>query len=214
MAKTGQTGGLDWHEAVQTVSALARALADKGWLPATSGNLSVRTASNPLEIAVTRSGADKQRLQAEDVLRVDAFGQVLGTGQGRPSAETSVHLRLYEKLHCGAVLHVHTVWNNLISDLAFPAGGIAFADHELLKALGHWQEHARVVLPVVENHADLQRLAAAVAEVAQPQVPGVLVRRHGIYAWGDDAAAALRHLEAWEFLFEFTLRRRSLGIGD
>jgi Ribulose-5-phosphate 4-epimerase and related epimerases and aldolases len=36
-------------------------------------------------------------------------------------------------------------------------------------------------------------------------VPGVLIRNHGIYAWGESPLAAKRHLEAFEFLFQYCL---------
>lgn len=34
----------------------------------------------------------------------------------------------------------------------------------------------------------------------------MLIRNHGIYAWGDSDFAAKRHLEAFEFLFEYHAR--------
>ncbi|MCL6517229.1 methylthioribulose 1-phosphate dehydratase [Alicyclobacillus sp.] len=205
--------GVDFRRQAEQVRWLAQTVAAKGWLPATSGNLSVKVSDAPLRFAITRSGADKQRLALEDVLLVGPDGgPVVGTPH-RPSAETVVHVRLYQTRECGAIVHVHTMFNNLASDVFFPQGYVELADHELLKALGHWEEGARIRVPIVENHHDLNDLAAAVADMSQEGVPGVLVRNHGIYAWGEDADAALRHLEAFEFLFEYVLRRRVYGGG-
>lgn len=189
----------------------------RGWLPATSGNLSVRLQADPLRFAITRSGADKQHLTDADVLCVDGRGQVVAATSRvddpphppyKPSAETVVHIELYQSIPCGCIVHVHTMFNNLVSQLHFKAGRVHLADHELLKALGHWAEGARIDVPIVENFADLPRLGQAVREAARPDVPGVLVRNHGIYAWGEDAFAARRHLEAFEFLFEYDIRIR------
>ncbi|MCL6452075.1 MAG: methylthioribulose 1-phosphate dehydratase [Alicyclobacillus sp.] len=184
---------------------LADRFARKGWLPATSGNLSVRV-SGTTDFCVTRSGADKQRLATADVLWLDASGQPREATAYRPSAETVVHQRLYAALDCGAIVHVHTVFNNLASELWFQRGGVDLAEHELLKALGHWREGARIRVPIVENYADLDRLAEAVCSAVTDGCPAVLVRNHGIYAWGADGMAAVRHLEAFEFLFEYRCR--------
>lgn len=182
-----------------------------GWLPATSGNLSIRLSDEPTTFAITRSGADKRNLEAEDVLHVDLTGQVQGDTPYKPSAETTVHTALYgSSLASGCILHVHTIFNNLASQLHFPQGHVTLVDHELLKAIGHWNEGARLSVPIVGNFADLNRLGEAVLGAAKADVPGVLVRSHGIYAWGEDVFAARRHLEAFEFLFEYDIRLRQL----
>ncbi|KRW91846.1 methylthioribulose-1-phosphate dehydratase [Alicyclobacillus tengchongensis] len=193
-------------EQAQGVIELARFASDKGWLPATSGNLSILVERDPLLFAITRSGADKQRLTERDVLLVDADMRVQGETSYRPSAETTVHVALYDKLSCGSILHVHTVYNNLISELFARQGYVEIAHHELLKALGHWEEDASVRIPIVPNWADLHQLGQAVADAAKPDVPAVLVRAHGVYAFGDTPDAARRHLEAVEFLCEYVYR--------
>ncbi|MCY0876761.1 MAG: methylthioribulose 1-phosphate dehydratase [Firmicutes bacterium] len=191
---------------------LAKTLGERGWLPATSGNLSVIVTADPLTFAVTRSGADKSRLTPADLLTVDADARVLrkASHDFRPSAEACVHAQIYTKLQSGAVLHVHTLANNLCSDLFAQAGAMIVTGHELLKALDHWEKEATIAIPIVPNHHDLQELAAAVGDAASASVPGVLVRNHGIYAWGDSLESAFRHLEAFEFLFAYEVMRRTL----
>jgi methylthioribulose-1-phosphate dehydratase len=191
---------------------LATDLARKGWLPATSGNLSLKVSGQPLTIAVTRSGADKQALRDEDVLHVDAHQQPLQSTSFKPSAETVVHTELYEALQCGAVVHVHTMHNNLLSELDFQQGYVRITEHELLKALNHWEVGASIDVPIVENFHDIPQLADAVRSAVKPGVPGVLVRRHGIYVWGKNAEEAKRFLEAFEFLFEYEFKRRQFTL--
>jgi methylthioribulose-1-phosphate dehydratase len=43
-----------------------------------------------------------------------------------------------------------------------------------------------------------------------PDCVGYLIRGHGLYTWGPRMADALRHVEAFEFLFECELKTRSL----
>ncbi|GGJ06808.1 methylthioribulose-1-phosphate dehydratase [Alicyclobacillus cellulosilyticus] len=201
-----------WRDAPQVLCALADELAAKGWLPATSGNLSVCVRQHPLALAITRSGADKQHLTPPDVIYVDSELRVLDAvdPSHRPSAETIVHTKLYQALSCGCILHVHTVYNNLASEVYFAEGAVSIAGHELLKALDHWEPDACIQVPIVENLHDIPALADAVLAAVRPGVPGVLVRNHGIYAWGDTPAAAKRYLEAFEFLFQYVLTLRLL----
>jgi methylthioribulose-1-phosphate dehydratase len=195
----------------RTVCQLAAEFAARGWLPATSGNLSVKVSDSPLLIAITRSGADKQHLQESDVIVVNGSNETVEDTPYRPSAETMVHTNLYARFGCGAVLHVHTTYNNLASDLYFEEGFVELTGYELLKALDHWEEHARIRVPIVENFHDLRRLGEAVAAAASEDVPGVLVRNHGIYAWGRTPMEAKRHLEALEWLFEYHLLRQQFA---
>jgi methylthioribulose-1-phosphate dehydratase len=53
-------------------------------------------------------------------------------------------------------------------------------------------------------------LAESVAAALRPGVPAVLVYQHGIYAWGDQPDAARRHVEIFEFLLDYVVRRSQL----
>lgn len=186
------------------VAAMKVRLAAAGWLRATSGNVSVRLADGSL--VITASGTDKQVAHDDDLLWLSAGGTVL-SGTGRPSAETALHQAIYAGVAgAGAVAHVHTVFNTLVGTSP-DEDQVAVADHEMLKALGFWAEGAAVELPVLPNLANLEQLAALTARRLDPGVPGVVIRRHGLYAWGADPAAAIRHVEAWEFLFEWIYYR-------
>lgn len=45
------------------------------------------------------------------------------------------------------------------------------------------------------------------------RVPGVLIRRHGLYAWGANPFEAKRHVEAFEFMWEYLFRWWPVGAG-
>ena len=57
---------------------------------------------------------------------------------------------------------------------------------------------------MLENDQDMTRLAGVVARTldAHPDAHAFLLRRHGLYTWGDTLADAERHVEILEFLFE------------
>ncbi len=76
-------------------------------------------------------------------------------------------------------------------------------------------EH-REWIPIIENDQDMPRLARTVSDVLQRTdgVRAFLLRRHGLYTWGNDLGEAERHVEILEFLFETVGRLSTLGIQE
>lgn len=188
-----------------------RFLFARGMVPATSGNFSARLTDGRL--AVTVSGRHKGRLTPEDIMPVDAEGRSLD-GR-RPSAETLLHVQVYRRHpEARAVLHPHSVNATVLSRLA--AGDLKLQDYELLKAFPGVDSHAaKVTVPVFANDQDIARLAAKVDAWMDANGPvfGYLIEGHGFYTWGDSVDDALRHVEAYEFLFECEMRMRELRRG-
>lgn len=187
-------------------------LAARDWFPGTSGNLAIRVSDDPLTFLVTASGRDKRKRTAEDFVLVDATGQLIGEQSGKPSAETLLHVEIFTKTNAACSLHVHTVDNNVISELHATTGEVVFTGQEIIKALGFWEEDAVVRVPIIENHADIPTLARKFAPHVIANAGAVLIRNHGITVWGETPAAAKRYLEAYEFLFTYTLKLHALGV--
>jgi methylthioribulose-1-phosphate dehydratase len=205
-----ETHNLDTNalrDAGERLCATARWCYTRGWVPATSGNFSVRHGSR---ILITASGLDKGTLTPEGLLEIDGEGQVLA-GAGKPSAETGLHLVLYRaRPAAGAILHVHTVWNTLLSGHFEAAGVVTIEGYELLKGLSGVSTHShREQVPILKNSQSYGELCAEfeVALARYPDAHGVLLSRHGLYTWGESVADARRQLEALEFLFEVEARR-------
>jgi methylthioribulose-1-phosphate dehydratase len=199
--------------ATESLCATARWCYTQGWVPATSGNFSVREGGR---ILITASGLDKGTLTADGLLEVDREGRLV-SGDGKPSAETGLHLVLYQaRPKAGAILHVHSVWNTLLSGFHAGAGHVTIEGYELLKGLSRVGSHEHVErVPILRNSQDYSHLKAQLANALKeyPDAHGVLLSRHGLYTWGESVAEARRHLEALEFLFEVegwrTLGRQS-----
>jgi methylthioribulose-1-phosphate dehydratase len=190
-----------WNE----LASVKREFAARDWFPGTSGNLSIKVSDEPLTCLVTVSGKDKYKETEEDFVLVDKEGNAL-TEQGKPSAETVIHLEVYKRTDAGCSLHVHTLDNNLISELYAEKGSITFRNVELIKAFGIWEEDGELTIPIVENFADLPKLGKAVGEQISADTKAVLIRNHGVTVWGRNAFEAKRHLEACEFLFSYQMR--------
>jgi len=177
-----------------------------GMVPATSGNFSARLADG--SVAITVSGRHKGRLTEDGILRVDAEGRSLD--DRRPSAETLLHLNLYRRYpDAHFVLHPHSVNATLLSRLH--PEELVLRDYELLKAFPGIDTHAcSLSVPIFDNDQDIARLAARVEERLADHEPvhGYLIRGHGFYTWGASIEDAMRHVEAFDFLFDCELRMR------
>lgn len=195
---------------IEALCALAHLCSRRGWTPATAGNFSVRDVTTGT-IAISKSGLDKGRMTRDDLLELNAEGRVL-RGDGRPSAESGLHVTVYrERPHARAIVHVHTIWNTLLSAECEAAGHVAIQGYELLKALAGVETHSHFErIPVIANSQDYRVVAEKLRAALQqfPHAHGALLSAHGLYTWGTSVGEARRHLEALEFLFEVECRRR------
>ena len=184
------------EEAIAELIAAGRDFARRGWVPATSGNLSCRLDARTM--VVTLSGRDKGALAPEDFVAIDiAAPPPVGV-----SAEAPLHALMYRRDPAiGAVLHVHSPTATLASLEFEAAGAVALEGYEMLKALAGVRTHAtRIEVPVFANDQDIPALAARVEPRLAPGLWGYLIAGHGLYAWGKDVAEARRHVEAFDFL--------------
>jgi methylthioribulose-1-phosphate dehydratase len=184
----------------------------RGWSVGTSSNYSVVLDRDPLELLVTASGKDKGRLNERDFVRVDHDGALVVPNQPKASAETLLHVVIARELEVGAVLHTHSVWSTLLSNVYFEQGGMAIEGYEMLKGLAGVDTHEySYQLEIFENTQDIPKLANQVrkrlTDSASPLKYGYLIRRHGLYTWGRDLEEARRHVEILEFLLECEARR-------
>ncbi len=185
-----------------------------GWMLGTAGNLSARFLGGDgvTRAIVTASGCDKSALTEEDFVEVDLEGATWATGPGRrASAETSIHVVVYQRLpEVAAVHHVHTI----ASTLARPGDGrvpgeLRFRDLEMIKGWGLWEPGFEATLPVLANHAQVPEIARDLDQwLATPRpVPAMLIAGHGLTAWGATMDEAIRHVEITEFLCQIARAR-------
>ncbi len=201
-------GNDEFADKAQQMIEAGRFLNQRGWVPATSSNFSMRLSDG--NVAVTVSGYHKGALSKEAIMRVDAEGNSLD-GR-RPSAETLLHTVIYQRFgDVSAVLHTHSVNATVLSRLF--EGMIEFEDYELQKAFSGVATHeGKVIVPIFANDQNIPRLAAEVECYmdGHPAIHGYLIKGHGLYTWGATMAETMRHLEAFEFLFECELTMQRL----
>lgn len=196
------TGALAYPDEAAALCRVARLFGERRWCVATSGNFSVRVDAS--HCLITQSGKDKADLSPEDLMVCDLDGNA-ADADAMPSAETPVHAMFYRlEAGIGSVLHTHSVTSTVLSRTL--GDELVISGFEMQKALAGVASHEdEIRLAVFENSQDLPALADEVASAWQAgrfSVPGLLIRGHGVYAWGRDLAAAQRHIEGLEFLLE------------
>jgi methylthioribulose-1-phosphate dehydratase len=203
-------GRMSFSELATQLTEIGRQYYARGWVAGTSGNFSAVASREPLLLAITPSAVDKGALSPDDIIQIDDHGSVMA-GSGQPSAETSLHLAIVRARGAGAVLHTHSIWSTILSDV--PEDGLAIQGYEMLKGLDGVMTHEhREWLPIVDNSQNWVAAAPSIETMVKQQANahGFLIRRHGLYTWGRDVAQANRHVEIYEFLFEMIARKRGM----
>ncbi|MCA1029416.1 methylthioribulose 1-phosphate dehydratase [Bacillus timonensis] len=201
-----------WNE----LADIKEELATRDWFFGTSGNVSIKVSDHPISFLVSSSGKDKRKRTDEDFLLVDAHGNAIESTHLKPSAETLLHAAIYRKTQANCSLHVHTIDNNVISEIYGNQGEVVFKGQEIIKALGLWEEDAEVRIPIIKNHAHIPTLTEVFEKHVLGDAGAVLIRNHGITVWGKTGFEAKKYLEACEFLFSYHIKLLSVqaqGLG-
>lgn len=198
----------DFKQIQQSIIRAGKDLYERGMVPATSGNFSAKLDNG--NIAITVSGANKGRLVESDIMQVDIDGNSLD-GK-KPSAETLLHTQIYQQYsNVGVVLHPHSENSTVLSRMTEQT--LVLEHYELLKAFSGIESHEyQLEVPVLDNDQDIQKLAGNLAPYFHSDkiMMGYLIRGHGFYTWGETMGDALRHVEAFDFLFSCELQLRRL----
>jgi methylthioribulose-1-phosphate dehydratase len=195
------------------IAGIGRSFYSRGWVLGTSGNLSAVVRRHPLLLAITASGFDKGSLVPAQILEIDAEEKVV-RGRFKPSAEAAIHLAVVRARGAGAVFHTHSTWGTILSETHASEGRVELTGYEMLKGLEGVRTHEHTEpLPILENSQNMKELAARITDLLekQPDIHGLLLRKHGLYTWGATPREAKRHVEIIEFLMEVLVRSSSTG---
>ncbi|MGS2806061.1 S-methyl-5-thioribose-1-phosphate isomerase [Nocardia sp. MW-W600-9] len=192
------------------IAATARQLYERGWMPGTAGNISVRIDEDAL---ITASGLSKGELTEHDTVLVEVSDTTPRPGQSRkPSAETSIHTAVYRTRRAGAVVHVHSPFATALATTAARPGDavrtLRITGYELLKGFG-LADPATVAVPVFPNWPEVARIGTDIETYLRenPGAPPILfITGHGITTWGDTLAQARDRAECLEALCELITR--------
>jgi L-fuculose-phosphate aldolase len=171
----------------------------RGMASANSGNISARLA--PDEIMITPTLVSKGFMRPEQLLVMNLAGEVL-RGEGYPTTETPMHLRLFrEREDIGGVVHAHPPIAT-----SFAIAGKALDLHLIPEAVIFLGE-----VPLVPfQPPGSPELAEAIVHYLD-DYDAVLMENHGVLCWGSDVEQAYHRLETVEFCAQVTLTAQLLG---
>ncbi|MEV6555302.1 S-methyl-5-thioribose-1-phosphate isomerase [Nocardia sp. NPDC051756] len=198
----------------KVIADIARGLYQRGWMPGTAGNISVRTGDTAV---ITGSGLSKGELTEHDMVTVLVADSTPTAGNSRkPSAETTIHTAAYRTTSAQAVVHIHPPFATALATRFGTPDAVTIlriTDYELIKGLGG-TDPAVIDIPVFPNWADVPRIGADIERylAEHPAAPPILcITGHGITAWGDNISQARDRAECLEALCELVSRTGRLN---
>lgn len=161
-------------------------------------------------MVIKPSGVDYDGMSPEDMVVVDLMTGKTIDGKYKPSSDTATHLELYRAFpSIGGITHTHS-----INTVAFAQAG------RDIQALG--TTHADYFYGTIPctRELSLQEVKEAyeantgrvIVETLKERkidpmaVPGVVVKNHGPFSWGKDAADSVYHAVVMEVVAEMALK--------
>ncbi|MDF3000155.1 MAG: L-ribulose-5-phosphate 4-epimerase [Bacillota bacterium] len=156
-------------------------------------------------IVIKPSGVEYEDMVPGDMVVIDLNTGDKLEGSMNPSSDTQTHLVLYRTFpNIGGVVHTHSRWATIYAQAgrSIPALGTTHGDYfygeipctrgmlheEIYGSPGHYEEETGNVI------------AETFLERNPDQIPAVLVRNHGPFAWGKDARDAVHNAVVLEEL--------------
>jgi L-fuculose-phosphate aldolase len=176
-----------------------RWLHERGFVPATDGNISLRLDAR--RILTSPTGSCKGLLTPDDLIVTDCEGHKL-TGRRNPSSELGMHLMIYRRRpDVNAVCHAHPP----------VATGYAAAGRALDRALVTEVVIGLGAIPIAPfGMPGTPELGDAIEPLVQ-RYDAILMANHGVVTYGSDLLNAFFRMETTEHFARVTLATELLG---
>ena len=161
-------------------------------------------------VVIKPSGLDYASMKPEDMVTVDLKSGETIEGKWNPSSDTKTHLELYRAFPClGGITHTHSI--NAVAfaqaGLDIPALGTTHADYfygaipctreltqeEVEKA--YEINTGKIIVECLKNR-----------EINPMAIPGVVVRNHGPFSWGKNAAESVYNAVVMDTIAEMDIK--------
>lgn len=224
------TGILDRNDAEQAQAArsliaqLCETFYRQGWATGTGGGVSIRVGgpsqNRPWRVFVAPSGIQKEDMIGDDVFELDMDRKVIvppRTPNLRQSACTPLWYVVYKyRPTATCVIHTHSMHAQMATllDPTETAQTLNVTHLEMLKGVGNHAYDDVLEIPIIDNRPSEDQLATQLQAAIQayPKSNAVLVRRHGLYVWGDSWEQAKTQCESFDYLFQSAVQMKAMGI--
>ncbi|XP_041980152.1 probable methylthioribulose-1-phosphate dehydratase [Aricia agestis] len=190
-----------------------------GWVTGTGGGISIKEGD---KIYIAPSGVQKERMKADDlfVQTINDEDLELPPPEKRlkKSQCTPLFMLAYRERGAGSVIHTHSP--HAVRCTLLWGDEFVITHQEMIKGIKdatlnrYLRYDEKLVVPIIENTPFERDLAGSLAEVLRryPGTSAVLVRRHGVYVWGDSWQQAKTMTECYDYLFEMAVEMKKLGL--
>ncbi|XP_026496343.2 probable methylthioribulose-1-phosphate dehydratase [Vanessa tameamea] len=190
-----------------------------GWVTGTGGGISIKEGD---KIYIAPSGVQKERMKPDDLFVQTISDEDLELPPPdkklKKSQCTPLFMLAYRERHAGAVIHTHSP--HAVRCTLLYGNEFVITHQEMIKGikdakLGRYLRYdEKLVVPIIENTPFEKDLAGSLAEALNkyPGTSAVLVRRHGVYVWGDTWQQAKTMTECYDYLFEMAVEMKKLGL--
>ena len=172
-----------------------------GWVAANDGNVTAMLDDGTL--LATPTGMSKSFITPDKLIRIDRAGNVLEAPQGlRPSSETKMHLRCYDKRSdVRSVIHAH------------PPGATGFAvAHKAMDMYNMIEDVAAIgSVPLTPYGTPSTFEVPDAIEPYLEEHDVMLLENHGALAVGSDVITAFYRMESLELWAKITINAVILG---
>jgi methylthioribulose 1-phosphate dehydratase / enolase-phosphatase E1 len=215
------------QEAISVRSLIAQ-LCEKfynlGWATGTGGGVSIRVGGpsedRPWRVFVAPSGIQKEDMIGADIFELDMERNVVvppATPNLRLSACTPLWYVVYRhRPTAKCVIHTHSLNAQMATllDATETSDTLKITHLEMLKGVGNFAYDDVLEVPIIDNRPSEDLLSEQLEAVIlkYPKCNAVLVRRHGLYVWGDSWEQAKTQCESFDYLFDSAIRMRSMGL--
>lgn len=191
----------------EEVCALHAELVRYGLVVWTAGNVSGRVPGHDLFV-IKPSGVSYDALTPDSLVVCDLDGELVdgpwAGGHLRPSSDTAAHAHVYRHMpHVGGVVHTHSTYASAwaAAGLPVPCALTAMAD----------EFGGEIPLGPFARIGDDSIGRAVVATLDGHRSPAVILRNHGVFSIGRDAASAVKAAVMCEDVARTTHLATALG---
>lgn len=184
-----------------------------GLITFTWGNVSGIDRKSGL-VVIKPSGVEYDSMTIDDMVVVDLDGNV-EEGRWKPSSDTATHLELYKAFpNLGGIVHTHSPWATSWAQAGrdIPPYGTTHGDYfaDAIPCTRDMTEQ--------EIRTDYEKNTGSViietfSGKNADEIPAVLVKNHGPFAWGKDPMEAVHNAVVLEELAKMALHTETLSGG-
>ncbi|TPX66926.1 methylthioribulose 1-phosphate dehydratase [Chytriomyces confervae] len=180
---------------------LCRLMYTLGWVTGTGGGITIKQDNH---IYVAPSGVQKERIKPEDLFVLSPTREIIRSpapSKGwKMSQCTPLFFNAYDMRSAGNVFRI--THQEMIKGIRVGSTKASYKYYDTL------------VVPIIENTAEEEDLKDRMEEAMKkhPDANAVLVRRHGVYVWGENWQKAKSMSECYDYLFEIAVKMKLAGM--